>query len=135
MTKHWTESLPDDACDDAVEWAQAYPTPQAAWDACERADWMLWIATRAAGGWGTASHRQIAFAVAACAGTALRYVPAGETRPAAALDLVERYGRGEPVTREALRAAAALKDMAAIVRTIIPKVPRLAIAKAEGREP
>jgi hypothetical protein len=44
---HWTDELVRwKACNDAVQWARAYPTMQAAWDACERADWMLWLMGR-----------------------------------------------------------------------------------------
>ena len=30
------------ACKEAVDWAKAYRTPSAAWEACNRVDWMLW---------------------------------------------------------------------------------------------
>ena len=34
------------ACEEAVAWVRAgkYATLQAAWDVCERPDWMLWLA-------------------------------------------------------------------------------------------
>lgn len=31
------------ACSEAIEWAKPYDTLQAAWDACDRSDWMLWL--------------------------------------------------------------------------------------------
>ncbi len=33
------------ACRDALDWllAGGYPTLQAAWDACQRSDWMIWL--------------------------------------------------------------------------------------------
>jgi hypothetical protein len=31
-----------EACADAKEWARDYPTLQAAWEACQRPDWMYW---------------------------------------------------------------------------------------------
>jgi hypothetical protein len=37
------------ACEDALEWLKGLPegtTPQAAWEACERGDWMLWLLVR-----------------------------------------------------------------------------------------
>lgn len=44
---HWTDDLVRlQACDDAVEWARGYDTMDAAWAACERGDWMLWLACR-----------------------------------------------------------------------------------------
>ena len=38
------ESL--DACQEAREWAEKYPSMKAAWMACERSDWMLWLCGR-----------------------------------------------------------------------------------------
>jgi hypothetical protein len=31
-----------DACADAREWAREYPSLQAAWDACQKPEWMMW---------------------------------------------------------------------------------------------
>ena len=31
------------ACGDARKWAEPYDTLQAAWDACPRGDWMIWL--------------------------------------------------------------------------------------------
>lgn len=43
----WTDKLRNlDACSDAVRWASAYQTAQAAWDACVRPDWMIWLALK-----------------------------------------------------------------------------------------
>ena len=44
MTKHWTVELERlGACPEAVAWCRDYATPQAAWDACQRGDWMAWL--------------------------------------------------------------------------------------------
>jgi hypothetical protein len=41
----WTNKLRNlDACSDGIRWASAYPTAQAAWEACKRPDWMVWLA-------------------------------------------------------------------------------------------
>jgi hypothetical protein len=43
MLDHWSKRLRQhDACQGAVDWTQQYPTPEAAWAACMRSDWMLW---------------------------------------------------------------------------------------------
>jgi hypothetical protein len=48
----WTKMLDsvgprkERACDEAREWAATQPDPQTAWNTCERADWMLWLAVR-----------------------------------------------------------------------------------------
>ena len=42
--KHWTGDLDAiGACPDAIVWSRDYDTLQAAWDDCERGDWMLWL--------------------------------------------------------------------------------------------
>ena len=44
MSKHWTDKLVElHACREAVEWAKGYPSLRAAWKACKRGDWMLWL--------------------------------------------------------------------------------------------
>jgi hypothetical protein len=60
--------------------------PVAAWDNCQRPDWMLW----AAGKLGV-DRRLIVRAAAMCARTALKYVPIGENRPLAAIEAAERW--------------------------------------------
>ena len=32
-----------EVCDDAVAWLANFVSPAAAWDSCERGDWMLWL--------------------------------------------------------------------------------------------
>lgn len=104
---HWTENLVKmEACEEAVEWARGCATYAEAWEACERADWLLWLAAKKAGPRGSASHRAVVLGAALCAETALRYLPEGEDRPARAVDLAVRYGRGENVEARELRAAA-----------------------------
>ena len=78
MNQHWTRKLNKlGACEDAVEWARDYQTLEAAWAACRRGDWMLWLAARAAGEPGSESRRLVARAAAACARLAL---PAWKSR-------------------------------------------------------
>ena len=87
---HWTTRLTDiNACEEAVVWARSYDTPQQAWEACERPDWMLWVAAKLA--MTEQEHQNIVIAAAACARTALQYVRAGETRPLAAIEAAERW--------------------------------------------
>ena len=70
--KHWTEKLVElKACPDAVKWATAYPTLEAAWAACDRGDWMLWLAGSVSGAPGSEPRRTVARAAAACARLAL----------------------------------------------------------------
>lgn len=44
VSPHWSEALVQlGACGESIEWALDYETPQAAWDACQNASWMVWI--------------------------------------------------------------------------------------------
>jgi hypothetical protein len=91
------------ACPEAVEWAQPYATLQEAWDACERADWMLWLIGHLDGRY----SRRLRLAACACARTALRFIPAGEDRPLRAIETAERFARGEATDAQLATAWAA----------------------------
>jgi hypothetical protein len=93
MSKHWTDKLVAmNACPDAVEWARGHSSLAAAWKACKRADWMLWLAGELCR---TVPQRKlVTLAACACARTALKYVPKGEKRPLVAIQITERWVRG-----------------------------------------
>jgi hypothetical protein len=57
-----------------------------AWAECERGDHLLWVVARL-----NVDRRLIARAAAACAETALQYVPAGEDRPRLAIEAVRAW--------------------------------------------
>ena len=88
------------ACAEAVEWVGGRNIT-AAWAECERADWMLWLAGR------VVAREPVVLAACACARTALRYVLAGEDRPRVAIEMAERWARGEATIAEVRSAAAA----------------------------
>ena len=100
------------ACPAAVEWARGFPTLQAAWDACGRADWMLWLCERVDGEIRPATR----LAACACARTALRCVPAGEDRPLRAIETAERFARGEATAEEM---ADAMADAVAVAGAVM----------------
>jgi hypothetical protein len=106
ITTHWSDALARlGACDEAIEWARAYPTPEAAWAACDRGDWMLWVAGRLAGPPGHESRRPLVAASCECDRLALHLVPRGEERPRLANETAEAWVRGE-ATLDQVRAAA-----------------------------
>ena len=91
MTAHWSDELVKmSACPKPVEWAHGFDSLQAAWDACERADWMLWYLVHRY----PATCGPVRLAMCACAETALQYVPKGEDRPRIAIETARRYVRG-----------------------------------------
>jgi 4'-phosphopantetheinyl transferase EntD len=137
--EHWTDKLVEmKACPDAVRWAKQYITAEAAWEACERPNWMLRVAGKLAE---TLEDRQaLALATAACARTVLKYVmpyamPVGEDPPPAAIEAVEAWAAEAWATSHnqenadavytAARAAQAAarsamrREMAGIVRSYI----------------
>jgi hypothetical protein len=81
------------ACSAALEWLRAEnrATLSDAWVACERPDWMLWMAGRCSGKPGEASRRKLARCAAECA--------------ALVLPIYERWYPGDDSTRKAIEAA------------------------------
>lgn len=79
------------ACAEAREWAKPYKTLSDAWAACERGDWMLWLAAQA----GLCSRQELVLAACACARLALPHVPDGEVRPLRAIETAEAWARGD----------------------------------------
>ena len=92
------------ACKDARQWA-ADKTLHEVWTACERGDWLLWLAGRMDGKPGWHTRQQIVLAACACAETALQYVPVGEDRPRKAIETARAWTRGEASLEQARAAA------------------------------
>ena len=102
---HWSAALTQlGACSDAVSWARRQPTPEAAWAACTRFDWMLWLVERT-----DEDPRHAALRLLACdfAAAALQYVPAGEDRPARAIETARAWCRSEATDAELAAASGA----------------------------
>ena len=138
-TMHWTEALVKlKACEEAVKWAKGYPSLQAAWDVCERGDWILWLAGRVAGPPDSDSRRKLVDAAVRCARLALPYAGKAKEICDRTRCVVEAYLRGEASladTRAAADAAAAayaddarsrvLRECAEIVRGSYPAAPSI----------
>jgi hypothetical protein len=110
-TTHWSESLVAmGACAEAVVWARTQPDLPTAWAACERGDWLLWLAGRTCGERGSAAHRRLVLAACACARLALPIWEAqypDDTRPRVAIETAEAWARSdEGVTPGDVRDAA-----------------------------
>jgi len=114
------------ACQPAIDWLRTQSTPRQAWESCERADWLLWIAERHG-----APESAVRLAACACARTALQYVPAGEDRPLRAIETAERFARGE-ATVEELDAAARGARTAILTAGTAAAYAALAAAVAAG---
>ena len=95
------------ACDEGCEWAGKYTNRSDAWAECPRGDWMLWLLGSLSGPPGSASRKKLALCACECARLSLRYVPATETRPLAAIETAEQWAGGESgITIDMVHAAA-----------------------------
>lgn len=93
------------ACDgpgEAIPWALAYQGRPAeeAWYACERVDWLLWLAGRIG-----VDRRLVVLAACDCVRPVLHLVPEDEARPRLAVEAAEAWTRGE-ATLDDVRSAA-----------------------------
>ena len=88
------------ACSEAREWA-AKRTAAQAWEECERADWLLWWASKTA----INSHVDIVRAACACARSVLHLVKANEDRPLLAIEAAEMWA-SDPTPKNKAYAAA-----------------------------
>jgi hypothetical protein len=100
-------------CRDGLDFAEKYDTMQDAWDACERGDWMLWLAGRLSGKPGSNGRKKLVLAACECARLSLRYVQARELRPLAAIETAEAWARGGSSSLDEVRRAAAASDAVA----------------------
>jgi hypothetical protein len=99
------------ACRDARAWAAGRAATEDSWLACERGDWLLWIAARLG-----VDRRLVVLAACDCARLSLHWIPDGEHRPRLAVEAAERWARGEAEIEEvraAAYAAACAADAAA----------------------
>lgn len=87
-----------DACEEAIAWAEGL-APQEAWKTCPRADWMMWGLNEL----DYADDRELR--LYACWCVRLVWDRLTDPRSRAAVDVVERYARGEATADEELRVA------------------------------
>jgi hypothetical protein len=97
------------ACEEAREWAAGFKSGKTAWQACERGDWMLWLAGRLSGLPESDGRKKLVLCCCECARLSLpifqkRYPKNDCVRKC--LDTAERWARGE-ATIEELREARA----------------------------
>jgi len=109
MTDWKTTILALGPCEDAAVWVMDREgSAYAAWRACERGDWLLWIAARLG-----VDRRLVVRAACACARTALVHVPEGEHRPLRAIETAEAWCDGRATIAEVRAAYAAASRAAA----------------------
>src|SRR6185312_15650026 len=121
------------ACRDGRTWAHG-KSLQEVWDTCERGDWLLWLCGNMSEREGWPTRKQVVLAAVECATTALKYVKAGENRPAECLRIVREWCAGN-ATIEQVREArndAAAAYYAAVVADVDADVAYYAAAAADA---
>jgi hypothetical protein len=98
------------ACDEAVEYAEGKTLAQA-WLACERGDWMLWLAQK------LRVPEQGALGLATCAVARQVWHLMTDDRSKKAVEAKEKWCRGEATDEEAREAAAAANALATALAT------------------
>ena len=88
------------ACGNAVEYAAKHDTLEAAWNNCERGDWLLWLAAKAG-----VDRKLVVSAACDCAETS-SYLWTDD-RPRLAIETARRWVLGEATIEEVRSAAAA----------------------------
>mgnify|MGYP001590951818 CR=1 FL=1 len=109
------------ACREAVAWCETggYKTLDKAWQACERGDWMLWLAGRLSGKTESRSRKKVVLVACQCARLSLPYVQKGEERPLQAIETAEKWANGDmTITLDMVRAAAYAASAAARIDTL-----------------
>jgi hypothetical protein len=108
---HWSDALGRlGACDEAREWAKTQPSAKVAWDACERADWALWILGRTdtSAPW-SEERKPLVRCALACAADGLKYAKEGETKDAAeaCISVTQAWCEGAATVKEVHEACSA----------------------------
>lgn len=94
------------ACRESIAWLreQNHPSLEAAWAACQRGDWMLWLLAETVGPAGDPARVPLVLAACDCVELTLPLIPAeGRHAPLQALDTARAWTRGE-ATKAELRA-------------------------------
>ena len=103
------------ACLSALDFAETYDTAQAAWDACPRGDWLLWLIGKDCGSVGSPARLKLVGVCSAIAREALsiyeRRCP-NDPRVRTCLDTLDRYAAGGATLEEVSAADAAAADAA-----------------------
>ena len=97
-----------DACGEAVAWASTQPDARTAWAACQRGDWLLWLAARVG-----VRREDVVLAACDCAELAADHWTEDATLACVwAIDAARRWARGEADLDEVRDAAAAASSSA-----------------------
>jgi len=83
------------ACSKTIKAAHGYKTSQELWGDCKRGDWMLWLIGKLSGEPESEKRKKLVLTACKCARLSLKYVEKDETRPLQAIEIAEKWARGE----------------------------------------
>jgi len=119
-------------CIEATEFALQFKTPQEAWEACERGDWLLWAYARLPG----MDRTNLVLCACKCARRSLKYITdKTEKRPLLAIEAAEKWAN-EPTKENAdsvARAARAARAASAAWAASVASVASVAWAASAAR--
>jgi len=102
----WVSILPVDACRNAILWSSQFSSPQDAWDSCQRADWMAWLAGKLRGERGDKLRKRFVLCLCECLRTScLKLIPDEGGSPLRVIEEAESWARGEHDDIEKVRDA------------------------------
>ena len=99
-------------CREAIEWAKNQPNKQAAWDQCERGDWMLWLLGGLSGPPGSEKRKKLVLASCDCAATALKYSGKNRKVTEKAIRTARLWARGKASIEDVRAASDSASDSA-----------------------
>jgi len=102
------------ACDSAIEFASQFETLDAAWQACERGDWMLWLVGKTTKGKPWSDERKLLVKCAMeCAETVKHlWSESQKTKVEAAVTVIKNWCDGNALVEDAQQARLELKNIA-----------------------
>jgi hypothetical protein len=98
-------------CSEALKWVQKQDSNQQAWNDCKRGDWMLWLIGKLSGEPKSKTRKKLVLAACECARLSLELIPENEKRSLIAIEIAEKWTRGESSIEDVKNAA----DAAGIV--------------------
>lgn len=107
------------ACQEAVNYARGFDSLQAAWDVCERGDWMMWLVARTMDRNDEPQLRKLTLAKGRCAETVIDLMT--DERSKNAVRVAIAFGEGRATRQELNDGADADAYAAYAVRKNTPK--------------
>ena len=101
------------ACKEAVKWAKEQPNKQAAWDSCERGEWLLWLLGKLSEKSESQKRKKLVLCACDCATLAIKHSRKNRKVCEKAIQTTRAWTTGKATIIEVRNAAAAADAAAA----------------------